>query len=89
MLQRASVDVTLTGFLPRMLYGTISSLPRGTGSVESINLMHTMLVMPDGREAIVPNGKVGSAATINYNRRGTRRFDFTIRIASRTPLAPR
>ena len=36
--------------------------------------------MPDGREAIVPNGKVGSAAIINYNRRGTRRFDFTVRI---------
>ncbi|MEO6799614.1 MAG: mechanosensitive ion channel domain-containing protein [Rhodanobacter sp.] len=50
------------------------------GTVESINLMHTLLVLPDGREAIVPNGKVGSDAILNYNRRGTRRFDFTVRI---------
>jgi small conductance mechanosensitive channel len=50
------------------------------GTVESINLMHTMLVLPDGREAIVPNGKVGSDAILNYNRRGIRRFDFTVRI---------
>ncbi|MEO9079490.1 MAG: mechanosensitive ion channel domain-containing protein [Rhodanobacter sp.] len=50
------------------------------GTVESINLMHTLLVLPDGREAVVPNGKVGSDAILNYNRRGTRRFDFIVRI---------
>jgi small conductance mechanosensitive channel len=50
------------------------------GTVESISLMHTMLVLPDGREAVVPNGKVGSDTILNYNRRGTRRFDFTVRI---------
>lgn len=50
------------------------------GTVESINLMHTMLVLADGREAIVPNGKVGSDAILNYNRRGTRRFELTVGI---------
>ncbi len=50
------------------------------GTVESINLMHTMLSLPDGREAIVPNGKVGSDAILNYNRRGTRRFELTVGI---------
>jgi small conductance mechanosensitive channel len=137
-LQRASVDVTLIGFLRRMVYGlliallvvvalntagvstaplvaalgavglaiglalqgSLSNLAWGVllvmfrpfrvgdfvsaggeeGTVQSINLMYTMLAMPDGREAIVPNGKVGSAAIINFNRRGTRRFDFTVRI---------
>jgi small conductance mechanosensitive channel len=137
-LQRAAVDVTLIGFLRRMVYGlliallvvialntagistaplvaalgaaglaiglalqgSLSNLAWGVllvmfrpfrvgdfvsaggeeGTVQSINLMYTMLAMPDGREAIVPNGKVGSAAIINFNRRGTRRFDFTVRI---------
>ena len=137
-LQRASVDVTLIGFLRTAVYGvliavlvvivlntagmptaplvaalgaaglaiglalqgSLSNLAWGVllvifrpfrvgdfvtaggvdGTVESINLMHTMLVLPDGREAIVPNGKVGSDAILNYNRRGTRRFDFTVRI---------
>ena len=138
LVQRASVDITLIGFLRKVVYGlliavlvvialnmagvstaplvaalgaaglaiglalqgSLSNLAWGVllvifrpfrvgdfvtaggidGTVESINLMHTMLVLPDGREAIVPNGKVGSDAILNYNRRGTRRFDFTVRI---------
>ena len=50
------------------------------GTVESINLMHTQLLLPDGREAVVPNGKVGSDAITNYNRRGKRRFELNVRI---------
>jgi small conductance mechanosensitive channel len=50
------------------------------GTVESINLMHTMIVLPDNREAIVPNGKIGADAILNYNRRGTRRFELQIGI---------
>lgn len=50
------------------------------GTVDSINLMHTVLVLPDGREATLPNGKVGSSAIVNYNVRGTRRFDFEVGI---------
>ncbi|OOG57095.1 mechanosensitive ion channel protein MscS [Rhodanobacter sp. B05] len=137
-LQRASVDITLIGFLRKVVYGlliavlvvialnmagvstaplvaalgaaglaiglalqgSLSNLAWGVllvifrpfrvgdyvtaggidGTVESINLMHTLLLLPDGREAIVPNGKIGSDAILNYNRRGTRRFDFTVRI---------
>lgn len=137
-MQRASVDVTLIGFLRKVVYGlliavvvvialnkakvptaplvaalgaaglaiglalqgSLSNLAWGVllvifrpfrvgdfvtaggvdGTVESISLMHTMLVLPDGREAVVPNGKVGSDTILNYNRRGTRRFDFTVRI---------
>lgn len=137
-LQRASVDVTLVGFLRKVVYGiliavivvialsqanvnttplvaalgaaglaiglalqgSLSNLAWGVllvifrpfrvgdfvtaggidGTVESINLMHTMLALPDGREAIVPNGKVGSDAIFNFNRRGTRRFELTVGI---------
>lgn len=50
------------------------------GTVESINLMHTLLVMPDNREAIVPNAKIGSDAIVNFNRRGTRRFELKVGI---------
>ena len=50
------------------------------GTVQSINLMHTLLLLPDGREAVVPNGKVGADAIVNYNRRGTRRFEFKLGI---------
>lgn len=50
------------------------------GTVETVNLMYTLLVMPDNREAIVPNAKIGADAIINANRRGTRRFELTIPI---------
>ncbi|MDF4024696.1 mechanosensitive ion channel [Luteibacter sp. PPL201] len=50
------------------------------GTVDSINLMHTYLTTPDNREAVVPNAKVGGDAIINYNRRGTRRFEFKVGI---------
>ncbi len=50
------------------------------GTVDSINLMHTLIVLPDGREAILPNAKVGSEVILNYNRRGTRRFELKVGI---------
>ena len=56
------------------------------GTVESINLMHTQLLLPDGREAVVPNGKVGSDAITNYNRRGKRRFELDVRIGYKDDL---
>ncbi|HKR77302.1 MAG TPA: mechanosensitive ion channel domain-containing protein [Rhodanobacter sp.] len=56
------------------------------GTVESINLMHTLLVLPDNREAIVPNAKVGSDAILNFNRRGTRRLDLKIGVGWRDDL---
>jgi small conductance mechanosensitive channel len=50
------------------------------GTVQSINLMHTQLLLADGREAFVPNGKIGADAITNYNRRGTRRFEISVGI---------
>ena len=52
-----------------------------TGTVERVDLMQTYLVMPDNRQAIVPNAKVGGDAIINYNRLGQRRFEIGIGIA--------
>ncbi|GAB2587887.1 mechanosensitive ion channel [Dyella jejuensis] len=50
------------------------------GTVEAINLMHTQLVLADNREAVVPNAKIGADAIINFNRRGTRRFELRVGI---------
>ncbi|MGB8635045.1 MAG: mechanosensitive ion channel family protein [Rhodanobacteraceae bacterium] len=51
------------------------------GTVNQIGLMQTWLVLPDNREACMPNSKVGSDAILNYNRRGTRRFEVRVGIA--------
>ena len=137
-MQRATIDITLAGFLRNLIYGvlvailivmalttagvstaplvaalgaaglaiglalqgSLSNLAWGVllvvfrpfrvgdfvtaggidGTVEQINLMHTLLVMPDNREAIVPNAKIGTDAIINMNRRGTRRFELKVGI---------
>jgi len=50
------------------------------GTVESVSLMYTQLVMADNREAVVPNAKIGSDAIINFNRRGTRRIELRVNI---------
>lgn len=137
-MQRANVDITLSGFLRNLIYGvliallivmalqqagvpsaplvaalgagglaiglalqgSLSNLAWGVllivfrpfrvgdyiqaggveGTVETLSLMHTLLTMPDNREAVVPNAKIGSDAIINFNRRGTRRFEARVRI---------
>lgn len=38
------------------------------GTVERVDLLQTYLTMPDNRQAIVPNSKIGSDAIINFNR---------------------
>jgi len=50
------------------------------GTVERVNLMHTLLTLPDNREAILPNAKIGSDVILNYNRRGIRRFELKVGI---------
>lgn len=57
------------------------------GTVQSINLMYTQLLLPDNREAVVPNAKVGGDAILNFNRRGTRRVELKIGIGWRDDLA--
>lgn len=56
------------------------------GTVQSLSLMHTQLVLPDNREAVVPNTKIGSDAIINFNRLGTRRFELKLRIGYKDDL---
>ncbi len=51
-----------------------------SGTVQRIDLMQTWLLAPDGREVVIPNAKVGGDAVINYNARGTRRFEVNVGI---------
>ncbi|WP_049622230.1 mechanosensitive ion channel family protein [Frateuria defendens] len=50
------------------------------GTVEGISLMYTRLLLADNREAVVPNGKIGADAIINFNQRGMRRFELKVGI---------
>jgi small conductance mechanosensitive channel len=81
-LSNLAWGVLLVVFRPFRV-GDYVSAGGSEGTVQSINLMHTQLILPDNREAILPNAKIGSDAIINFNRLGTRRFELKFGIAYR------
>jgi Small-conductance mechanosensitive channel len=90
-----AIGLALQGSLSNLAWGVLLAVFRPfrvgdyvtaggiEGTVASLNLMHTLLILPDNREAIVPNGKIGSDAILNFNRRGTRRFELKFGVAYR------
>lgn len=50
------------------------------GTVESIQIFHTILLSPDNKTIIVPNGSLSNGNVINYSRQPTRRVDLNIGI---------
>jgi small conductance mechanosensitive channel len=93
-----AIGLALQGSLSNLAWGVLLAVFRpfrvgdyvtaggAEGTVENLNLMHTLLLMPDGREAIVPNGKIGGDVITNHNRRGTRRFEITMGIGYRDDI---
>ena len=87
-----AIGLALQGSLSNLAWGVLLILFRpfrigdyvdaggASGTVESISLMHTVLVLADNREAVIPNTKVGTDIIINYNRRGTRRAQMQVGI---------
>ena len=87
-----AIGLALQGSLSNLAWGVLLILFRPfrsgdyvdvggvSGTVESISLMHTVLVLADNREAVIPNAKVGTDIIINYNRRGTRRAQMQVGI---------
>ena len=90
-----AIGLALQGSLSNLAWGVLLVVFRpfrvgdyvtagGTeGTVQSLNLMHTVLILPDNREAVLPNAKIGSDVIVNFNRRGTRRFELKFGIAYR------
>ena len=48
-----------------------------SGSVQEIQIFHTILVTPDNRVIYAPNGALSSNAVTNYSKKELRRVDFT------------
>ena len=63
--------------------GDLVSIVGQIGKVESLRLMHTVLVTPDNCELILPNNRVANEPILNYTARSTRRIDMVIGIAYR------
>ena len=70
--------------------GDLIGIAGQTGKVESLRLMHTVLLTPDNCELILPNNKVASEAILNYTARNTRRLLLDggrLQVAGSTTLA--
>lgn len=63
--------------------GDLVAIVGQVGKVESLRLMHTVLLTPDNCELILPNNRVANEAILNYTARATRRIDLVVGIAYR------
>lgn len=50
------------------------------GTVEEIQIFHTILKTPDNKMIYIPNGTLNSGVLINYNRQTTRRIEWVVGI---------
>ncbi len=51
------------------------------GKVVSIQIFYTVLVTPDNKTIIIPNGKLFNEVIVNVTREGKRRLDFEVKLA--------
>jgi small conductance mechanosensitive channel len=63
--------------------GDLVAIVGQVGKVESLRLVHTVLLTPDNCELILPNNRVANEPILNYTARTTRRIDLVIGIAYR------
>jgi small conductance mechanosensitive channel len=50
------------------------------GIVTSIQIFYTVLITPDNKTIIIPNGKLFNEVIVNVTREGKRRLDFEVRL---------
>jgi len=51
------------------------------GKVTSIQIFYTVLLTPDNKTIIIPNGKLFNEVIVNVSREGRRRLDFEVKLA--------
>lgn len=51
------------------------------GTVSQIQIFHTVLLTPDNKTVVIPNGILSNGSVVNYSRQETRRVDLNIGIA--------
>ena len=78
-LQNLAGGIVVLLFRPFKVGAYIESQGVG-GSVQEIQIFHTILNTPDNKKIYLPNGSLSSGNITNYSKEPTRRVDFTISI---------
>lgn len=64
-------------FRPYKVGDYIEASTGASGTVADIQIFHTVLTTPDNKTIFAPNGAMSSAVVTNYNKKTTRRLDFS------------
>lgn len=67
--------------------GQLVEIADHTGVVEEIQIFSTILVTPENKTIIIPNGQVTSGSIVNYTKKGTLRIDLVFGIGYDDDLA--
>ena len=79
-LSNFASGVMLVMFRPFKI-GHVVEVSGVTGKVKDLRIFSTILITPDNKEVIIPNGQVTSDVITNYTSQGTRRIDLTIGVS--------
>lgn len=76
-LQNLAGGIVILLFRPYKV-GDYISAQGSEGTVEEIQIFHTIIVTVDNKKVYLPNGAMSSGSITNYSKEATRRVDFNI-----------
>ena len=76
-LQNLAGGLIILVFRPYKVGDYIESATAASGTVQEIQIFHTVLVTPDNKMIYAPNGVMSNALCTNYSHKEERRVDFT------------
>lgn len=79
-LSNFASGVMLVMFRPFKI-GHVVEVSGVTGKVKDLRIFSTILITPDNKEVIIPNGQVTSDVITNYTSQGTRRVDLVFGVS--------
>lgn len=79
-LQNFAGGLIILTFRPYKVGDYIESTTGASGTVQEIQIFHTVLVTPDNKVVYAPNGTMSNAICTNYSHKDERRLDFTVSV---------
>ena len=79
-LQNFAGGIIILVFRPYKVGDYIESDNGASGTVQEIQIFHTVLVTPDNKVVYAPNGSMSNAICTNYSHKNERRLDFVVNI---------
>lgn len=76
-LQNFAGGLIILVFRPYKVGDYIESSTGANGTVQEIQIFHTVLVTPDNKVVYAPNGAMSNAVVTNYSHKELRRLDFS------------